>query len=54
MKILISFLVASCLLSGCMTTGSTVPHDDSAAATPREAGPTLCRDGTVPPCNPRD
>jgi hypothetical protein len=45
--------VAAWLLSGCVA-GSTIPHADSPAAVKRDEGPALCRDGTVPPCNPRD
>ena len=53
MKILVSLAMTACLLGGCVA-GSTVPHDDSPAATKRDEGPTLCRDGTTPPCNDRD
>jgi hypothetical protein len=40
-------------LAGCVA-GSTVSHDDDPAAVKRDEGPDLCRDGTVPPCTPRD
>ncbi len=53
MKGVISLLVAACLASGCVA-GSAVTHEDSPAAVKRDEGPALCRDGTVPPCNPRD
>ncbi|HEY3659508.1 MAG TPA: hypothetical protein VGL34_31410 [Steroidobacteraceae bacterium] len=53
MKVVVGFFAAAYLLSGCVT-GSTIPHDDSPAAVQRDGGPTLCRDGTVPPCTPRD
>jgi hypothetical protein len=54
MKKVISLLTVTYLLSACLGTGSSLPHDDSVAAAPRDAGPTLCHDGTVPPCTPRD
>jgi hypothetical protein len=53
MKKLSGLLIAMCLLAGCAT-GSMIPHDDSVAATDRDLGPALCRDGSVPPCNSRD
>ncbi len=54
MRKLIYLLVSAAVLSGCVTAGSNIPHDDSVAATSRDQGPVLCRDGTVPPCNSRD
>lgn len=48
---LVAVTMAS-LLSGCVA-GSTVSHDDDPAAVKRDAGPSLCRDGTAPPCTPR-
>jgi hypothetical protein len=54
MKTAFGLLVIACLMSGCLTAGSTVPHEDSTAVVSRDAGPTLCRDGTAPPCTPRD
>ncbi len=47
----ISLLIAVCLAAGCV---SRVTHEDSPAAVNRDEGPTLCRDGTTPPCNTRD
>jgi hypothetical protein len=52
MKLITSLFVAAWLASGCIA-GSTVSHDDDPAAVKREGGPTLCRDGTAPPCTPR-
>jgi hypothetical protein len=52
-KSVISLLVAAVLVSGCVA-GSNVTHEDSPAAVKRDEGPALCRDGTVPPCTPRD
>jgi hypothetical protein len=52
-KTVISLLIAASLACGCVA-GSQVSHEDSPAATKRDAGPTLCRDGTTPPCNDRD
>jgi hypothetical protein len=48
---LIVVTIAS-LMSGCVS-GSSVSHDDDPAAVKRDAGPSLCRDGTAPPCTPR-
>jgi len=53
MKTVISLLIAASLACGCVA-GSQVSHEDSPAASKRDAGPTLCRDGTTPPCNTRD
>jgi len=53
MKSVISLALAACLLCGCVA-GSTTMHEDSPAAVNRDQGPTLCRDGTTPPCNDRD
>lgn len=50
---MMSLFLAACIMAGCVA-GSTIPHDDSPAATNRDDGPTLCRDGTAPPCNDRD
>jgi hypothetical protein len=52
MKIVIILFIAASLASGCVS-GSLVSHEDSPAATKRDQGPALCRDGTVPPCNDR-
>ena len=52
MRIFASFFVAACLICGCAAGG--IPHDDSPAATKRDSGPALCRDGSTPPCNDRD
>jgi hypothetical protein len=53
MKIVISLLIAASLASGCVA-GSAISHEDAPAAVKRDAGPDLCRDGTVPPCVARD
>jgi len=45
-------MAISSLISGCVA-GSTVSHDDDPGAVKRDAGPSLCRDGTAPPCTPR-
>ena len=52
MKNIVSFFVVAFLMSGCVA-GSTIGHEDSPAATKRDAGPELCRDGSTPPCNDR-
>jgi hypothetical protein len=52
MKIIATLAIASCLMAACVA-GSNVSHEDSPAATQHDAGPTLCRDGTTPPCNTR-
>jgi hypothetical protein len=51
-KSVMSLLIAVWLVSGCM--GSAVTHEDSPGAVKRDQGPTLCRDGSTPPCNDRD
>jgi hypothetical protein len=53
MKSVVSLLIVACLASGCVTR-SAVTHEDSPVAVNRDEGPTLCRDGTTPPCNTRD
>ena len=53
MKSVISLLIAACLVSGCVA-GGNISHEDSPAAVKRSEGPTLCLDGTVPPCVSRD
>ena len=52
-KSVISLLIAACLVSGCVA-GGNISHEDSPAAVKRSEGPTLCLDGTVPPCVSRD
>ncbi len=52
MKLLMCCLIVSACMAGCVV-GSNEPHADSPAATKRDEGPALCRDGTVPPCNER-
>jgi len=46
-------VVAAVLLSGCVA-GNNVSHDDDPGSARRDTGPVLCRDGTAPPCVPRD
>jgi hypothetical protein len=53
MRTIISLLIAASLACGCVA-GSVISHEDSPAAVKRDAGPALCRDGTVPPCVSRD
>jgi hypothetical protein len=52
MKTIVSVLIAGWLISGCVA-GGNVSHEDSPAATKRDEGPVLCRDGSTPPCNDR-
>ncbi len=52
MKTYFSLLVAAFVMSGCVA-GGNITHEDSPAAEKRSEGPSLCRDGTVPPCNTR-
>jgi hypothetical protein len=52
MKGILALLMWTCIVSGCVA-GSTVSHDDDPAAVKRDHGPSLCRDGTAPPCTPR-
>ena len=53
MKIIAGLIVAAFLTAGCATSGANNPHEDSKGTVPRENGPTLCRDGSTPPCNDR-
>jgi hypothetical protein len=52
MKTIVSLLIAGWLISGCVA-GGNISHEDSPAATKRDEGPALCRDGSTPPCNDR-
>jgi len=52
MKFIPCVVGAVWLCTGCVA-GSTISHEDDPAATKRDAGPDLCRDGTAPPCTPR-
>ncbi len=54
MKIMASFVLAASLLVGCASTGTNNPHADGEAPVQPDSGPTLCKDGTTPPCNIRD
>ena len=54
MKTSLSIVLLACLMCGCEGMQGAIAHDDSMAAVPRDQGPTLCRDGSVPPCTPRD
>jgi hypothetical protein len=53
MKVVISLFIVACLTAGCIGPGG-MTHEDSPGAVNRDLGPTLCRDGTTPPCNDRD
>ena len=46
-------LAVACSAAGCVTAGSNEPHADGPGATTPTEGPTLCHDGTPPPCNDR-
>lgn len=52
MKLLISLLAVTSMMTGCIS-GDAVSHEDDPAAVKRDQGPDLCRDGTTPPCTPR-
>jgi hypothetical protein len=49
MKLIISFLAAAWLVSGCLT---NPPDQDSTAAGHRDPRTGLCHDATPPPCSP--
>jgi hypothetical protein len=51
-KLLLSLLLCACLTEGCVA-GSEISHADSPGSQKSDDGPTLCRDGTAPPCNER-
>jgi hypothetical protein len=52
-KAIISLLIVAWLATACVA-GNNIAHEDSPGVTKRDAGPTLCRDGSTPPCNDRD
>jgi hypothetical protein len=52
MKSVLGLIIAAYLATACVS-GSNISHEDSPGATKRDGGPTLCRDGSVPPCNDR-
>jgi hypothetical protein len=41
-------------LAGCAAYDANDPHADSPGQPSQERGPTLCRDGTPPPCTIRE
>jgi len=41
-------------LAGCAAYDANDPHSDSPGQPSQERGPTLCRDGTPPPCTIRE
>ena len=53
MKSLLGLIIAAYLATACVS-GSNISHEDSPGATKRDGGPSLCRDGSVPPCNDRN
>lgn len=53
MKQAVWITLLAALVSGCVA-GGNVSHDDDPGAAKRDAGPVMCRDGTAPPCVPRD
>ncbi|MHB8478052.1 MAG: hypothetical protein ACYDBZ_17390 [Steroidobacteraceae bacterium] len=53
MKSVLSLIIAVYLATGCVS-GGNISHEDSLGVTKRDAGPVLCHDGSVPPCNDRD
>jgi hypothetical protein len=53
MKVFISLCMVAWLAAGCIGPGA-VTHEDSPGVVKRDEGPTLCHDGSTPPCNDRD
>jgi hypothetical protein len=53
LKTVAALMLAAWLTTGCVMAGSNQPHADGPGATTPTEGPTLCRDGTAPPCNDR-
>ena len=54
----LAVIALACLMGGCASLNAPVnnannPHEDGLAQPSPEAGPTLCQDGSVPPCTPR-
>jgi hypothetical protein len=54
MRRLAGFIVVALILAGCQNAGGSIQHEDSDAGANHDAGPTLCKDGTPPPCTIRD
>jgi hypothetical protein len=52
MRTFIACMLA-CLMAGCVAFDGNNPHEDSPGQPSVERGPTLCLDGTPPPCTPR-
>jgi hypothetical protein len=52
MRILAACLL-TCLMAGCAAFDANDPHADSPGQPSPDRGPTLCHDGTPPPCTPR-
>jgi hypothetical protein len=50
-------MFAVCLMTfwmvGCTAFDANNPHEDTPGQPAPERGPTLCKDGTPPPCTPR-
>jgi len=53
MKVLSSFCVAACLLSGCISSSSPPPPEkNTTVVVPHDSGTVVvCQDGTKPPCH---
>jgi len=52
MKILAACLLTG-MMAGCTAFDANNPHYDSPGQPSQDRGPTLCYDGTPPPCTPR-
>ena len=52
MKILSSIFLASCVLSGCISSSSPPPPEkNTTVVVPRDSGTVVvCQDGSKPPC----
>ncbi len=50
---IVAACMLTCLMIGCTAFNANNPHEDSPGQPTPDRGPTLCMDGTPPPCTPR-
>lgn len=53
MRMLAACLLTCLMMAGCTAFDANDPHADSPGQPTPDRGPTLCHDGTPPPCTPR-
>jgi hypothetical protein len=50
---LLAACLLTCLVAACAAFDGNNPHEDSPGQPAPERGPTLCHDGSTPPCPQR-